>query len=52
MRFLPITNNEKARIACFPEELDKALKIVQFIFAGRCRMKVAIHNGVAVIVVF
>jgi len=49
MKLLPLQGREKIRIACQPDELDRALEIIQLIFAKRCR--VVIHQGIATVTI-
>ena len=51
MKLLPLERDERVRIACFPDELDEVLAWVTWLFAGRAIAKVAIHQGVAIVVV-
>ena len=50
MKLLPFKNNERLRVACLVDELDEVIAFVQWLFAGRCKVKVAVHNWVAVVV--
>ena len=50
MKLVPIAHGERARIACAPQELDVAIALALWLFAGRCKLK-AVDGGVAYVVV-
>ena len=51
MKLLPIKGKERARVACLADELDEVVGFLRWLFAGRCKVKVAISGGIAVVVV-
>lgn len=51
MKLLPIKEKETAKVVCLVDEVDKAIRILRFIFMDKCKIKVAIHNQLATIVV-
>jgi len=50
MKLLALNEGERARIACSPEELDRVIAFVQWLFAGRCKVKAFVQGRVAVVI--
>ena len=52
MKLMPIKENEKLRIACLVDDLDKAIARIVSLFGRNVIIKTVVHNFVAHIVVY
>ena len=52
MKLMPIKENEKLRIACLVDDIDKAIARILYLFGRKVVIKTVVHNCVCHIIVY